>query len=328
MPVGLLSVASYNIRGAHPEAEGATLEEALADLVNFWNSRPSLAVHEMGNLVITMMFGNQSVTLEITHPTVLEDLRGAAGPQAVLDHLARQTGLSLKDGRMLMEKAVQVQLRVDVLQVPWDPSAWTPAPGLDAGDVLQARSVGLVGALVQEADIAARRGHRRTRSPGEMTLIKALLSKAKTDGTSLAELAKASGIPHSTLKDAQDRVERERTRRKKQREKSKTEMAKDLAILKKAVQSEHKSVAEAAREAGVAPRTARDLLRREKEGHRIKAMKTMSKKQQSAKKSALLKKVRAGESATDAARALGIAERTARGWAKADLEERTGQRKA
>ncbi len=97
MPVG--GVATYYLRGYHPQESAFGLEQALVALIQYWLSRRSLQMHVPGNLEIVLVVDQRQVTLEITDPSVLDRLMGAQGASAVLDYLAKQMAMDRADGR-------------------------------------------------------------------------------------------------------------------------------------------------------------------------------------------------------------------------------------
>jgi len=341
VPVG--GRPDYFLRGARPEESAPTLEEALAALLDFWNSRRSLAVHQMGNLAIDLTLGSELVHVEITDALVIEDYQGVRGPTAVLDALVEALGIDPVLARSLIEGA-HATVRVDTLQIASDPNAWRPEPGMEPEVALPAAAPRLLGQLLQESDRETARGVRRRRTPEGEALIRSILAIADTQGLSLAEAGRRSGIPRETLRDARARMYQETETREARLERApRARLTRDdEARVEEALATWGGNAAEVGRRLGMPARTVRDVRDRlVREATTPAAPERAPKKVPrggpapetparrtwtSEEKRRVLRKVGAGVPASEAGRSIGVPARTARQWVE-DAKRRKKRRK-
>lgn len=332
MPVG--NRDTYFLRGAHPDEEGSTLEQALSMLLLFWDSRRSLAVHEMGNLVVEMNVLGRLVSFEVTNPAVLEDLHHV-GPIAVLEYLARATGLD-RDVAMDILAASSARVRVDCLQVPDDPTAWRPgvhpvsgAGAEDAEDVMAREAVAMLSELVIEQDQISARAKSRRRTTNGDAYLREIVRVAREKGLSDAEVARRTGLPRTTIRDARHRTEREgvvrrELARKAPRAAFRSEQRE--AILRE-VTAAKGNASEAARRMGVSPRTVREMRQRAvqeerraellRPGERMAARTRYTPDAKAETLSRILGTMREKNlTASEAARENGVRDRTGRQWVR------------
>mgnify|MGYP001595727202 CR=1 FL=1 len=304
--------ASYYIRGTKPFASGNTLEEALLSLLQYWESRRPLAVHEMGNLLVYLQVGTVTVSFEVTDPRLLQDLRGPAGPRQLIDALAAKMNLPLEEARRLLAEA-RADVEVTTLRVPVDIGAWSPDPWLDPHRVLREATPKLLGAWMAEVDDSARRGVRRPRTAEGERLLRAAVDLASTQHLSIAEVARRTGIPATTLRDARARMRREEegVAASSAHVPKRRWSADDKVRIKEALVTWKGNAAEVSRRLHVPERTVRDVRARA-----VETRSTERRQYTTADKALFLSRLRQGETPTEVGRALGIPGRTARGWAK------------
>jgi transposase-like protein len=330
MPVG--SRDGYFIRGHHPEAEAASLEAALAELLMYWQTRRQLAVHDMGNLVIELSVGGVQVRVEITSPGVLDEFQHGVGPRAVLDELARATGLPPADALKLIETVDSASVRVDTFRVPQDPLAWSPEPGLAVDRVMPQAAFDMLRERLVEAD------HERSvkggpRSEAAQELVAIAIRAGEARGIGDTEISRLTGIPRSTLRDSRRRLSGAAPRPRSparpsrggggvvqppeppsQAPRRRLTMEERGQVLE-AIERAGGNAARAARELGLPERTVRDIRKALETRPRQEVVRTRTRRTyDESVRDRLLDRVRAGESAAAAARALGIRERTARDW--------------
>ncbi len=333
---------TYFFRGQHPERSAAFLETALSELVQYWNSQPSLVVHHMGNLVIELVIGSESVTVEITDPLVLADLtEDPAGPMAVLDYLVDQMGIDQADAMMILENAAAT-VRVDVIADPADPDAWRPGVNPTVTDPYTGQGYGatsaaaalpdassrLLGELLREADVQARRDPHRRRSRRGRELLDVAVRTGRAQGLSDAELARRTGIPRTTLRDARVRTERQERvaeQFKDRQQGQRMTRPQQEVVLEEIIRADG-NAAEAARRLGLAPRTVREIRARAQSAARARGdesfetvpPETVRRSYTAQDRSALISLVRDEQvTATEAGRRLGVPVRTARDWVRA-----------
>jgi transposase-like protein len=332
MPVG--GPASYFFRGASPEAEAQNPMEALRALWQDWASSGALVGKNPGNIVFHMTVGNQVVVVEITDSAALSQF-ATQGPGAVVDLLVKSMGLPEKEAFSILEEAY-TQVRVDVLQDPKDPNAWQPGKTLSPrGDVVggdpidqeMPKATGrFIGQLLKDEDKVSGRGPQRRRTPRGRELVKIALTWGKDQKKTIPQISKATGIPKTTLSDAR-RATGPKPKPPKIFQARKT--GERLTPAQKAVVAQelkkNKNAAAVARKLGIPARTVRDAR---------KAMATKTTKASlgtpkgkatvytAKEKQRLFRRVKnQKETPTEAARKLGVPERTARGWvAKARRE--------
>ena len=332
MPVG--NRDTYFLRGTHPEEQGSTLEQALSMLLLFWDSRRSLAVHEMGNLVVELNVLGKLVTFEVTNPAILEDLHHV-GPIAVLEYLARAMGLD-HDVAMDILGASAAVVRVDCLQVPDDPTAWRPGvhpvSGIgaqDAEDVMAREAVAMLSQLVVEQDQISARARSRRRTTSGDAYLREIVKAAKKKGLSDAEVARRTGLPRTTIRDARYRTAREAAVRQdlaRRTPKSSFKNEQREAILREVVAARG-NASEAARRMGVSPRTVREMRQRAAHeehradllgaGQRLGQRTRYTPDSKAETLSRILRTMREDKvTASEAARTNGVRDRTGRQWVR------------
>jgi len=333
VPVGPYD--SYFLRWSRPEEEGDSLEEALAQLQAFWLSRPSLVVHQMGNLVITLQIGSTEIQLEITDPVVLDRFQ-EEGPGPVLDHLIAESGLSREEAMLLIEES-RAHVIVDALRVPDDPDAWRPGKTyskeykreMGAEAPQQAWRDGaprMMGELVKDIDARTRRATGRPRSRQAQALIRAAIEHGRKQGMSDGQISQLTGVPRSTIRDARIRMERvervEQTFGRRQPGQRLTPNQREV-VLQSLVENQD-NAAKTARDLGLAPRTVRDIrMKANVEARRVEQPSfardegVVRQRWTPDQRSQVLREARdKGISVTEAGRIYGVPGRTARDWGR------------
>lgn len=329
MPVGGLD--SYFLRGQRPEEVGDDLDEAAQRLVDFWLSRPSLVPLLPGNVHVTLTIGGRTVEVEITDPNVIREMM--SNPRALLDEVARHADLPVDAARLLLSQGSAV-VRVDTIMDPSRIDAWRPgqhANGAGAPPpelVLPGEVPKLIAALVREADQEQARGRRRKRTAAARQLISLAIEQGVRRGQSDAAIAKALGLPRTTVRDARVRAEGERRVR--------TELAgrktgarlspTQRELVRRELQRTNNNAAQAARNLGLPPKTVRDLRARQEQRVAPAApARRVGPTERAALTSKLVAAVQGGQTATEAGRALGLSDRTSRRWvqqARAESDRR------
>ena len=302
MPTGLSSTLQYWIRGAHPTESGATLLQAIQRLIQFWEARQSLAVHEMGNLKVTLQIGNREVTADFVDPALLDLLR--QDPNLLVQEVIQLLGVGPEMGATLLEHA-RATVQVDTLRVPYHPTAWVSDAPPDV--VLPAAAPWMIAETMAEIDRQAKRGARRKRSPSARAALDLLVKKGRESGKTASQIAKEAGLPASTVRDTVNRQGRAETGAPRPTKLTPT-------VVREVLAKTGGNAAAAARQTGIPERTLRDARAR---AARLEAAKTAPPPpvRDPATKASLLAAVQAGEKPSVAARRLGIAPRTARDWA-------------
>lgn len=324
MPVG--GRASYFLRGAYIEVYGSSVEDAVVNLIQDWMSKASLANNAPGNLVVTLNIGNTTISVEITEPSIIEEM--FTKPSIIEEEIAKAMPLPLDAARDVVSQAA-AEIRVDAIRDPNNIDAWKPGYNAVKGsgapapeDVMPRASASLVGALLQEEDRG--RSPRAPRSDRAKQLVKYAVVIGNKEGLTDAQLSDLTGVPRTTIRDArlrQDRAERvQRTFGSRRPGQPLTESQRD--VVRQTLKEKGGNAAAAARELGLSARTVRDLRARDARAQatakpaRVSARR-MSSAQVGDLKQRLFQRMRStGESATEAARGLGIAPRSARRWAR------------
>ena len=311
MPAGLGSTRSYLLRGAHPSESADSLEKAIVRLIQFWESRRSLSMHEWGNLVVTLVIGNKEVRFEWTDPALLDMIR--RDPSEAVREVIEKMGLGPTLGADVLA-ACQATVQVDALRVPGHPTAWSSEAPADV--VLPKAAPWMMAETLRQMDLAAGRGRRRRRNLEAKTALDALVKAGRDAGKSPRQIATEAGLPASTVRDTVTRQVREETGAPKPARLPRTEV-------QKALRAAGGNASAAARALNVPERTMRDARARDA---RLAAAATRPPPnvRDPATRTALLDAVKAGERPSIAAARLGIAPRTARGWAQ---EMRYGPKK-
>ena len=319
MPTGNLD--TYFIVGRHPEAEGASLEEALVEMFTFvWTKAnlPTLGMHIPGNLRIELFAGSTSIEFEITDPALLKAAMNS--PQAILDYVAKQMNMGEKAAISMLE---ETSARVKVDCIYWSDQAktthWAPDAGMSSAEVLPDGTPVLLKHLVGEEDQGRARGRRRT--PRGRHLLQLAVDLGRARGWKDRKISQQTGIPVSTVRDARVRVEREELVQKtfpgRQRGQRLTKDQKDLIISELAKSKDN--AAAVARKLGLSSRTIRDVRAR---SIRPSAPRVLTAKASAATKSQLVELVKAERiTPTEAGRRLGVPGRTARQWIQKARED-------
>lgn len=311
MPTGLNSTRSYLIRGIHPEEAGATLEQALVRLIQFWDSRRSLHMHEWGNLRVTLQVGNREVNVEFVHPGLLDLIR--RDPSEASAEIIKLLGLGPELGKIILD-ASSAKVAVDALRIPGHPTAWKSEA--DPEVILPASAPWMLAEILKDIERKKGRGPRRKRNKEAMEILNKLVADGVSQGKTAAQIAREFNLPSSTVRDTMARQARERAGVPAPKRVSRTD-------LQQALRASKGNAAEAARKLNIPERTMRDARAREA---RLVAAATRPPPDVRAPetKSQLLQAVAKGEKPSIAAKRLGIAPRTARGWAH---EARYGPKK-
>lgn len=320
----MADLEGYRFRGMQAEGSGSTLSGAIEDLGDFWASRPSLVSHAWGVLTLQITIGATQVTIELTDPQLLDDLEGG-DINSLIDKLAEYMQMDRSDAKALLSETTDVVASVDRIRPPVRPGApaqWTVDPAMDPQAVLPDASISWARDLAKEVDREARRDKGRVRTRRGRALLRMVVQSGAQQGLTDAQIARRTGVPRSTVRDARQRLDRDRrvagefrTRRPGQRY---TPEQRGMVLQRLA--EEKGNAAEVARQLGIAPRTVRDIRSRAARPARRPgaARKTYapSDRQQ------LIDLVRGGLSATEAGRQLGVPGRTARGWVRRERLER------
>jgi DNA-directed RNA polymerase specialized sigma24 family protein len=308
---------TYFLRGQHPMVDADSLEEALVDILSYWAHRPSLVVHEMGNLVLEMNLHDKLVVVEIVDPDVLDRFRGPEGPAAVISHLVGLLGMDPADAASLLGNVTSTRAVVDTLRIPGEPYAWKPDADKVPEEVMPREAPILLNALLRAADEEAARGVRRRRTPEGEELLRAAVRMAAIRGWSVTKLAREIKIPISTLRDVKTRMDREIKGAEEFRKRpARTRLTADqTTLIRRGLATWGDNAAEVARRLGVPERTVRDVRARDVAGRPVptaeapRAVRHYTDRD----RKAFLKKLERN-SPSEAARLVGIPERTGRQW--------------
>lgn len=287
----------YRFRGRPVDGRGRSLEEALDSLSDFWNSRPSLVMHDYGVIELQISIGGTLTVVEVSDRKVIDRVTGG-DLQALVDHLASKAGVSSLEMKAMLDRVDEVVATVDRIRPPTDPDYWRASPGTEPEVVLPT----VVSAWAAEAakskkvDAADRR---------RLTALVAVVGHQ--EGKSLAQISAESGIPRSTLRDAliRDRREREEIVLVRPKGGRLTDNERTTVVR---LYAETENAADVGRRLQMSDRTVRGIVGREKEAVR--------KLRRSSLQDRLLELVESGTSASAAGRQIGIPERTARSWVR------------
>jgi len=305
------SLESYRFRGLQAEGQADSLSGALDDLGDFWGSRPSLVTHAWGVLTLRITIGSTEAVIELTDPDLLDDIE-AGNYTSLIDKLAKDMNLEPRDARVLLDEASSVTATVDRIRPPTQPRAWQAEPDMEPGTVLPDATAAWIRDVAKEVDREASRQKGRVRTRRGKALLRMVVDAGGQRGLSDAEISKRTGVARSTVRDARQRLERDkrvvtafRTRRPGQRY---TPDQQKLVLVR--LNEAKGNAAETARRLGIAPRTVRDIRARA-------AVKVgVAKRYTQADRNKLMKLVDTGLTPTAAGRKLGVAGRTARNWAQ------------
>lgn len=305
----VLNLREYRFRGARAEGEGRTLGEAVDRLSRFWDSRPSLVMHNWGTLKLAINIGGEEAVFEVTDPHVLDELEhGDTAP--FIDWLAEKMDIDPEDAEEILDHSTHVVAAVDKIR-PQN-QTWSPDPGMSPFDVLPDATTTWVGSVQKELDREVSRRKGRPRSRKQRRLIEAAVEQASRRGLSIREISEDTGLPPSTVRDAKMRVDRQKVvvkefqaRRKGQRL---TDNQKSLIL--DTLTETSGNAAETARRLGIPARTVRGLRQR----NRATLKRNRRSKYTELERTQVAKLVEQGVSATEAGRQVGVPGRTARRW--------------
>jgi len=325
MPIGNLDSrgkrADYRIVGEHPSAEGDNLEQALIDLFTFqWTvaNNPSLAMHKPGNVRIQLRVGTTEIEFEITDRKLLEEAQH--DPSKLVAYVASKMGIDKADAEQILS---QSRATVTIDTIYWrdlvKQTIWRPEPGRDLDEVFPKNTLVLIKKLTEEEDLY--RAARRIRTPQGRRLLDTAVRLGKERGWTYKEMAKQTGFPRSTLRDAFVRMERQKIVRA---EFSERKVGQRLTVDQKAtivseLQVESGNAAAVARKLGVPARTVRDLKSR---SSRPTPRARTHRRYTQSDRDALIDIVRTQQlTPTEAGRTMGVPDRTARQWVQRAREK-------
>ena len=307
--------ASYFIQGDYPEVWGDSLEAAIDSLLNLWEAQPSLAQHQFGALSIQLTMGSSETQFQIVDPKVLEDLQNG-NTSALIEAIASSLEITRDEAEFLFSEMDEIALQVDRLKIQDDPDAWTrEIPQKAQYDVLKQDYSQFLGEMESKKQIEEPEQVLETRKMSTEYAFQQVKS-----GKSVSQVARELGIPRSTLASRMERTLREkiihpafRSRKKGQRfdEKQKE-------VIVETLKESKGNASEAARRLGLSPASVRDVKKREASKKRVRRKaspkKTQAGKHTTRTKNRLLKLVKEGLTASEAARKIGVPGRTARSW--------------
>ncbi len=295
--MGKRGAKDYRFRGRPVDGRGRSLDGALDELADYWNSKPSLVMHDYGVIELQISLGGTVTVVEVSDRKLIDRIEGG-DYQALVDHLASKAGVSVLEMQAMLTQVDEVVATVDRIRPPSDPDWWQPTPGTEPDVVLPT----VVGAWASEV-VQKERG--QTESKKKLTALVAVIGQQ--EGKSLAQISAETKIPRSTLRDALERDRREREAVVQIRPKGQrlTEGEKETVLR---AYAETGNAAEVGRRLGVSDRTVRGIVEREQES--VKLLR------RSALQDKLLEMVESGMSASAAGREIGVAPRTARGWVR------------
>lgn len=312
------NLQSYRFKGIPAEGTGRTLAEAIEDLSGFWMSRPTLLSHNWGVLTLQITVGATPVTLEIADPDVLDDL-SVGDTSSLVTKLAKDMQLDLQDAEMLLSETTEVVATVDRIRPP-DGSGmmWKEDPSLSPAYVMPQASMEWLSDVGRQVDLQIRRDHGRPRSRRGKDLLRLVVGTGHQQGLTDASISRRTQIPISTVRDTWERIQREQrvAAEFKNRKRGQRYTAEQKAVVQSTLEDTDGNAAETARRLGLAPRTVRDLKLSLQRTSSVKAA-SRRRSYTETDKASLLDMVRSkGLTATEAARKLGISDRTARGWVR------------
>lgn len=302
--MGVSRISGYGFVGTHPVAEANSLLDALYDLLDLWLSKPSLASLLPGMMQISLGIGSTKIEFDLTDRKVLEDF--VYNPDAVLEHLAGRMGVSRDEAMQMLRQADEA--RIEVVEI-MDPS------GLHSPIEEPDRTIERVApAYVQDAyreqfKLLERSSDRRSgqrRSREERDLIWHALEHGRRHGLSERQLADQLGVTTSTIRRVRLDHEPEVILRPG-RAPTRQEMKKVQRVIAKT----RGNVAKAAERLDMPRSTLRDLVTRDL--YRTQRAEA-SKRSRDELHDEVLARVTMGRSASQAAREVGVSERTARRW--------------
>lgn len=314
------NLQSYRFKGVPAEGTGRTLDEAIMDLSNFWNSRPTLVSHNWGVLTLQITVGSTPVVIEVTNPDILDDL-SVGDTSSLVAQLAKDMQLDLHDTEMLLSETTDVVATVDRLRPP-DGSGmvWQPDPSLSPDVVMPRAAVDWLADVGQEADMQSRRDQGGRRSKRSRDLLRLVVSTGLDQGMSDRQISSRTRLPVSTVRDTRERIDREKrvSKQFKGRKRGQRYTSEQRRVVEEVLSDTDGNAAEAARRLGLPSRTVRDLKRSIERAPEESPKKTLQRRSYSeSDRDELLDLVKKeGVSATEAGRRLGVSGRTARGWVR------------
>jgi len=311
-----LNLENYRFRGATAEGRGRTLLEAASNLSDFWDSRPSLVVHNWGALTIAINIDGREAIFEITDPETIDALEaGDTGP--LIDWMAGHMGVDPEDASDILDQSSEVIVAVDRIRPPGS-QKWEPESGSSGGEVLPDAALSWVGEISKQADSKSRRRKNRPRKGQAKRLLEATVKSSAERGLTDSQISKKTGVPRSTVRDTRMRLARKKNVQKefKARAPGKRLTKEQKAIVIETLSTTDNNAAEAARQLGIPARTVRGIRQRAQSSSVASPRtRTSSRTQRSeSTKASVLGRVREGMTATEAGRQLGVPGRTARSW--------------
>lgn len=310
----VLNLENYRFRGATAEGKGRTILEAVNDLGEFWDSRPSLVVHNWGALELRINIEGTEAVFEVTDPDILDMLEvGDTGPLMIW--MAQNMGVDPETAADLLDRSSDVVVVVDRIRPPGDQS-WSPESGAAADDVLPEATLAWVGEVGRQVDVQTKRGKGRPRTGKARRMLDAVVQASTERGLSDREISKDTGIPKSTIRDTRMRLARKTSVRKEfqARTPGKRLTIEQKALVVDTLAANENNAAETARQLGLAARTVRGIRQRAERATPKVTTTAGRGRYTELEKASLIQKVNDGMTATEAGRALGVPGRTARGW--------------
>ncbi len=307
-----MDLGGYRFRGIGVEGRARSLVDAINNLADFWDSRPSLVMHGWGVLNIRITIAGREATFEIADPVLLDQIEGN-NMQGLIDLIAEDMGLDRRQTEQILSESSEVVATVDRIRPPQAPGAWTGTVDTDLQTqvVLSEAAGDWVGSLSREIDREIRRGKGRPRSLRGKAIVRMAVDLGRRKKIGDGALSRMTGIPRSTLGDTRARMDREKRVVRTFADRTPGQRltpAQERTVLD-AVTRNDNNAAETARELGLAARTVREVRARAQREERVPVRYTNE------VKTKLLNLVRTeGITATAAGRRLGVADRTARGW--------------
>lgn len=308
------SLSSYRFRGQQAEGRAMNLSDALNDLSDFWDSRPSLVMHAWGVVTFRITIAGKESVFEITDPKLIDELQ-AGNYQPLYDRMAADMGLGREEAMKILSESTDVQASVDRLRPRAYPDAWNIAPASRGKDVLPDATTVWVKELSREIDAEIRRGRGRPRSARGRQIVELAVALGKRKKLSDTRLSELTGIPRSTLRDTRNRMKREERidQTFAQRKPGERLTEKQVERVQEELADQQGNAAATARALGLPPRTVREVRARTE-----RAEKTSSGRHTEETKARVIELVRSGMNATEAGRTAGVPGRTARGWVLKD----------